>query len=335
MIVNIHVDEVSPWELCDIDFDSLLSLCREDTLQLLWMPLNHDGEGFDAFILHILAPKGCIFWNFRGDYLSFFYGSRVFRWKIISSELAEETTLNYIHHTCSENDSFYSDVILHGLSDCFGDKFFHKHSYRETLTLAQFYQSILVSSELKTIVEDYFVQQVNYFKSTSFREIDFQRLLTVDVDNVDCSPEAQRFSLIMNTQHKAIAKENHKKIVDEISQFDSFDENLFEWMLLKQSDNINSSFYCDAQGVKLENFKRDLDAIMNFRVSWAIKNLPLCRLESVKCHLNEPYPSPWGQNGFSVLRNQLREKLDSVLCKFPIIQTNPYETYRDHKIYLP
>jgi hypothetical protein len=303
--------EVTRWELAHADIANVYQADRNDSIQLWWTPVDE----LKAFALNVFSPCERIFWNFS-QYEAFGAGKFEYMQRIQSIESTVGILNELIRDVGAELKSELSSRLLGGFTRYFGDKYHPRHQTQPSFLSGGRHLSIAVPDPCQPMVSRYFQEQVRVFGDSATRQCPEGVSLAYDDDsdrtlsgllykNISTMSESQR-----NAQIALI-----RSGVD----------------LLADGKPEHFCFTTNAIGISALGVESDCDwlddffEIVRFRVDTAIRYYTLSGVQNLYLGLDR---SEWGLLRLADLRDELRGRLATVLARYPVIETNPFELWK-------
>jgi len=307
--MNIIEKEVTRWELPSVDIANVFRADRNDSIQLWWTPIHE----LKAYALNVFSPLGHILWNVN-RYHPFGAGAHAYMQVLLAKESTVTTLNEVIRDTGAELRSELSYELLGGFTRHFGDRYEPRDSQLSFLS-GHRHISVAVPESCQHTVSRHFHELLRVFGESSTRpcpedqtigqigEEDEKVLSNLLSRNVPTMPEQERHACL------ALIRSN----VD-ILRPDRPDHFKFTG---------NTGVGISPLGMVPDYpWLSDFADIVRFRVEMAIRHYSMPGIEKLKRDLAS---KEWGLLCLADLRDELRGQLSTVLARYPVIETNPFE----------
>jgi hypothetical protein len=309
--MNILEKEVTRWELPHADISNVYQADRDERIQLWWTPV----EELKALVLNVFAPWGMVLWNLA-EYEAFSRGMTDYMHRLRSVESTVEVLNGLIRDAGAELKSEIASELFGGFTSYFGDKY-HPTQRSSTGFLAGYrHYSIAVPETCQPTVSRYFQEQLRVFGDSATKQCP---------ENVTLSYRDESNRTLSALLYKNIStmseNERNAQLVLIRSGVD----------LLADGKPEHFCFTAGAIGVSALGVEADCEwisdfaEIARFRVGAAIRHYSLPSVQSVKRALDR---EEWGLLRLADLRDELRGRLTTVLARYPVIETNPFELWK-------
>lgn len=284
---------------------------RSGEVTLIWTPL----PGMDVCILNLLSPRQQVFWSF-GEYAAFGRG----RFRVGQALLGKPETLARITALLSKSGdakSFYSHVLLGGLTRYFGDKFIPRELGAGYFLLAQRHDSIVVPNVCRPSVTLYFQRMAKTVATDAAYPCEEQYSLAGDRPDVSICAD------LLSVPVEVMGAERCRNVQYELRTIGA---SYRDW---QPGREFELRYGCRG-GIHVGLIRRptrptlleSFAEIVRFRVNVAATLCALPVVERVKIELDMP---GWHSRDLADLRNELRSLLDSELSTYPGYETDPFE----------
>lgn len=310
-VMKISEKEVTRWELPHADIGNVYQADRDENIQLWWTPV----EELKAFVLNVFSPSGMVLWNFA-QYQAFGDGMADYMHRLRSVESTVEVLNGLIRDAGAELKSEIASELFGGFTRYFGHKY-HPEQRSNTGFLAGFkHQSIAVPEVCQPMVSRHFHEQLRVFGDSVTKQCPDQEPLPYDDEsdrtlsgllgkNIATMSECQR-----NTQLALIRSGVDLPLAEKPEHF---------WF-------TTGGIAISALGLETDcEWIDDFVDIVKFRVGMAIRYYSIPRVQRLKLALDR---SEWGLLRLADLRDELRGRLATVLARYPVIETNPFELWK-------
>jgi hypothetical protein len=309
--VNIVEKEVTRWELPYADIAHVYQANRDDSIQLWWTPIDE----LRALVLNVFSPLDQVFWNFA-EYASCRVGAVKYADAFRENERTTSILDGVVRDIGAELKSALASDLLGGFTGFFGDKYHpRKHTHSWALTGGRHF-SIAVPDSCQPMVSRYFQEQVRVFGDSAARACPED--VTLGYSN---ESDNTLSSLLVRGVFLMTESERNAQLALIRSKVDLLTGNKPEHFCFTGNAIAVSAFGIEPDCEWLDEFSE----IARFRVEMAIRHYSLPRVEKLKRDLDS---SEWGLLRLANLRDELRGRLATVLARYPVIETNPFERWK-------
>jgi hypothetical protein len=309
-VMIIVEKEVTRWEVLYADIANVYRADRDDDIQLWWTPVDE----LKAFALNVFSPRERIFWNFS-QYEAFGAGKFEYMQRVQSIESTVGILNELIRDVGAELKSEVASRLFGGFTRYFGDKYHPKHQTQPAFRSGGRHFSIAVPDSCQPMVSRYFQEQVRVFGDSATRQCpeDVSRAYDDESDRTLSGLLVKGVFLMKESERNA-----HLALIR--SRVDLLADDKPEQFCFTGNAIALSAFGIEPDCEWLDDFSE----IARFRVEMAIRHYSLSRVEKLKRDLDS---SEWGLLRLADLRDELRGRLATVLARYPVIETNPFEQW--------
>jgi hypothetical protein len=307
--VQVSDLELSRWELEGIACNDAFRSFRQASTLMVWTPLEELG----AVMLNLFAPRGCVFWFVR-EYEAFRVGNVAYVDRIVGDERMRHILDGVLVETGVRRNSEFAYLLLGGLTRRYGDRYFPGESPAIGQSAGR-HLSIVVPEARRAFVGRYFAQQHAVFGARAVMPCADGRAVGLSDDR-----DKTIFGLLQQPVD-AMSERERKATVASIESLRASGD-----LLRLRDENLAYGFQAGAMMMLLKPDTRseavsELTTIMRFRADVGLRDFALPVLERMKGELDE---LGWNPLELADLREELRGRFDSVLSKYPVIQTDPF-----------
>jgi hypothetical protein len=273
-------------------------------------------EELKVFVLNLLSPLQRVFWSF-GRYGAVRRGSNRVSHTISGRSDTKESLVSMLAELGGAK-TFFSHVLLGGLTRPFGDRFEPDSLEADYFLLSHRQDSIAVPTPCRPAVARYFQRLITVFGEDSTRPCDEHHSLA----RVGGGPEQAAELLAVPVE--MMGKDQLHKLHDEVRQIGF---SYINWVAGRDFEFA----YGNQGGITVRLMRNpdpsslnEISAILRFRVNVATIHCALPVVEQLKEQLDA---AGWSALALADLREELRGILDARLSKYPIYQTDPFEAW--------
>jgi hypothetical protein len=308
--------EVTRGELLYADIANVYQADRNDSIQLWWTPVDE----LKAFALNVFSPHERIFWNFS-QYEAFSAGKFEYMQGVQSIESTVGILNELIRDVGAELKSELASRLLGGFTRYFGDKYHSKRQTQPAFRSGGRHSSIAVPESCQPMVSRYFQEQVRIFGDSSTRRCPEDVTLAYDDES-----DRTLSCLLVKGAFLMTDSERNAQLALIRSGVDLLAMGKPEHFCFTGNAIDISAFGVESDCDWLDDFAE----IVRFRVDTAIRYYTLSGVQNLYLALDR---SEWGLLRLADLRDELRGRLATVLARYPVIETNPFELWK-YKEYL-
>jgi len=308
--MNLVEKEVTRWELPGVDIANVYRADRSDHIQLWWTPV----EELKAFALNVFSPLGHVLWNVNA-YRAFEEGAFAYTQRLLQNESTVGTLNAVIRDAGAELRSDVAYELLGGFTQAFGDRYEPRHSVQPAFLSSHRHLSIAVPESCQLMVSRYFQEQARVFGESATKPCpeDVKLVLTREAD------EASLSGLLCKNITVMSEAERHACLALIRSGIEVLAPDRPEQFKFTGNAGVAVSALGIPSGC---TWLGDFSDIARFRVAMALRHYSLPGIEKLK---HELASKDWGLLSLAGLRDELRGQLGTVLARYPIIETNPFE----------
>ncbi len=265
------------------------------------------------FVLNVLSPIEHVFWN-TAEYRAFRDGAHACMQPLVRKESTPGIVDNLIRDTGAGLKSELASELLGGLTGFFGDRYHPKHREQPSFLSAGRHTSIGVPASCRLLVSRYFHELGRVFGESSSRPCSEETSLYYgsDSDSTLAGLLCDNILLMSEEQRHALLA-RIRSGVDVLAI-----ENPEHFAFTGNAIGISTAGI-EVNSAALDDFSE----IVRFRVDTAIRHYSLLGVEKLLKY--DLANKNWGLLCLADLRDELRGRLNAVLARYPVIETNPFE----------
>jgi hypothetical protein len=310
--MNIIEKEVTRWELPSVDIANVYCADRNADIQLWWTPV----EELEASVLNVFSPSGHVFWNFA-QYEPFGDGAHAYIQHLVRNESTVSILNDLIRDAGAELKSDLASDLLGGFTRYFGDRYEPRRRHRPAFLPYDRHISLAVPEPCQLMVSRYFREQVRVFGDSATKQCPEDVSLRYSNDESDRTLS----SLLVKGVFLMTESERNAQLALIRSGVDLLADDRPEHYCF-----TGNAIALRASGIEPNcEWLDDFAEIARFRVEMAIRHYKLGGVEKLKRDLDH---SDWGLLCLADLRDELRGRLATVLARYPVIETNPFELWK-------